>query len=172
MKRKLVGVVLVVLLTVMAVTAFGEETWDDYYGYNEALFVVRPQVNFYQSKNGNKIGTLTFGTRLTYISTDGSRSLVEDNQGRTGYIDNCFIAFCEDKVLWLSAGTELSPQPRMKSTDFGYAACGRRAKEKALILFYDGDYMYIVTEEGYSGYVYRYDSRIEPYIEEIPEANG
>lgn len=123
------------------------------------LCVLRPQISLYES-SGKSL--LKFGDELTLLKKEGEESRVITKDGRKGYVDTGYIAYVYDKV-YFEGHVNVSPKPAMENWDFGSKAGGWRIAEMALVLFYEGDYMYVVTEEGCTGYVYLYDEAIIPY---------
>lgn len=129
-----------------------------------SLRVVRPHVRLMTGKgDGRLLAQLDFGTEVQLLLHDGDYCLVtEPNSGATGYIATMYLVKALE-VIWITEeGVSLSPRPGMTSWDYGYGAGGTRMNEMALVLFEDsgGYYWYIVTENGFSGYIYRYDPAI------------
>lgn len=164
---KAVMVLLIATFTFFTYTASSAEDgsliqWtDNVYSKKEEtkLCVLRPKISLYES-TGKSL--LKFGDELTLLKKEGDQSKVITEDGREGYVDTGYIAYVYDKV-YFEGHVNVSPKPRMENWDFGSKAGGWRIEETALVLFYEGDYMYVVTEEGCTGYVYIYDEAIIPY---------
>ena len=137
---------------------------NNYTGNNNPLRVARPSVRMTSEKGtGRLLITLHFGDKVTLLLQEGDYCLVtEPNSGATGYVATQYLVYAK-QYIWLGqSGVALSPRPGMTSFDLGYAAGGMRTNEEAIVLYedYGGSYWYVVTEDGYSGYVYRYDPAI------------
>ena len=174
MMKRFVTFLMVVVVFFVGTIAFAADgtlsQWSssNSYDVNTDLRVIRPTARMTSEKGtGRLLKQLEFGDKVTLLQQDGDYCLVcEATSGATGYVATQYLAYAL-KFIWLgSNGVALSPKPGMTSWDFGYAAGGMRTNEEAVVLYedYGGYYYYIVTEGGYSGYVYKYDSAISYII--------
>lgn len=129
---------------------------------SEPVYLVsRPAINFRNQETNELFKQLTFGTQLKVIEQNGKYTTVEAPDGTVGIVSTGFIVPCYYPVIYIdSEGVWLSPVPGLEPSDFSYGACGLRWEEKALILFEESDYIFIVTEEGFSGYISKNDTHI------------
>ena len=166
MKRTFALVILVALLVtaIVPVVHAGHSVM--------GVFVVRPKVYLNSKKGSGHIRYLPFGTHVEILEYEYDYCRVrvlddeseEENKDEIGYIYTGYLDYVIEKV-WLmnddgSGGVALSILPNMNPGEFGYAAGGRRINEAAFVLFEQGDYQFVVTQEGYSGYIYKYDRNV------------
>ena len=133
------------------------------------LCVLRHKISLNSKKGSDRIKYLEFGTKLNILSYENDYCKVQDPENDIGYVYTGYIGFV-NRRLWLTndngtGGVVLSYWPNMKSTDFGYAAGGKRINELALVLYEQDYYWYVVTNEGCSGYIYKYDPNVITYEE-------
>ena len=169
MKRFVAFILVVVMFsfgTAMAsdgtLTQWISSSPNNYTGNNNPLRVARPSVRMTSEKGtGRLLITLHFGDKVTLLLQEGDYCLVtEPNSGATGYVATQYLVYAK-KHIWLGqSGVALSPRPGMTNFDFGYAAGGMRTNEEAIVLYEDYDYWYVVTEDGFSGYLSKYDPAI------------
>ena len=166
MKRRIFALVIIcsLLLTAFLPLAKAE------YGVGD-LLVLRPKISLNSNKGSNRIKYVEFGTELELISYeyDYCKVRLKNEPETIGYLYTGYIGYAMD-ILWLTnddktGGVALSILPNLRSTDFGYAAGGKRMSEMAIVLYEQGDYLYVVTNEGCSGFIYRYDSNVISYEE-------
>lgn len=128
--------------------------------YSENLCVLRPSIILREAKNSSAKGTkITFGTKLQLINYEGEwckvRTVKDDQTGyvKTGYIGNVLLKIKLE-------GASLSPYPGMNDSHFASAVGGERSGEIGLVLFEQGDFFYVVSEEGCTGWIHRYDEGV------------
>ena len=167
MKRRLIVLITicVLLLTAIVPAIQADRSF-------KSVYVVRPKVYLNSKKGSGHIRYLPFGTPVEILQYEYdyckvrviNNELEEEEKEEIGYIYTGYLDYVLEKV-WLmnydnSGGVALSILPKMHPGDFGYAAGGRRWNEQAFVLFEDGDYQFVVTQEGYSGYIYKYDPNV------------
>lgn len=119
-----------------------------------SFYVARPHIKL-RSPDSDDFTQLTFGNRVTIEQTysDG-HSLVTTDDGITGLVTTGFIVQTQYPLIIIdSVGCFLSYKTGLDANDFGYGACGQRWEEIAIILFEKDGYFFIITEEGFSGFV-------------------
>lgn len=142
---------------------------DEQYVQKEAepvLCVLRPKITLYASKGKGRNDSLKAGEEVTVLSQEGEWCYISTNDGRTGFVKTRYIGYVIAKIRLNEVGVCLSPRPGMTSMDFGAASGGERQNENAFVLEEQGDFWYVVTDEGYSGWVNRYDENIVAYEEQ------
>lgn len=167
MFKRMVTWTLLVLMVCMVSFATAEnvlDVWTDSQ-YNEEsssenLFVLRPSIMLREAKKTSAKGTkLTIGTELELISYEGEWCKVQTVKGdQTGYVKTGYIGNVIMKIKL--EGASLSPYPGMNDSHFASAVGGERSGEIGLVLFEQGDYFYVVSEEGCTGWVHRYDEGV------------
>ena len=125
-----------------------------------SLYLLRPRVSLNNEKGRDKIADIYFGEELTLLSQEGDYCKVSTQNGQCGYVETGYIGYAMYKIYLGSGGVPLAYKAGLCERDFGSAAGGKRYNEEALVLFEEGDYLYIVTDEGCSGYVNRYNPNI------------
>ena len=137
-----------------------EKEEDTYY----VLRVLRPKISLSSEKGGGeRIAWLTFGERLQMLSYEGKYCKVKDANENVGYVYTGYVDYTMAAILWFKGdhgGVSISPRPGMQPTDFGYAAGGTRMSERAIVMYSVDSYLYVITEEGCSGFVYQNDPDI------------
>ena len=131
------------------------------------IYVVRPHIK-YVFDNG-EFTRLTFGEKVTVNELQGEYAFIETEDGQSGKVTVGFLAPSYYPILWFDeVGCYMSPTPGLTSSDYAYGACGMRYEERVIILMEEDDYWFVVTEEGYSGYVYKFDPHIQLYVDQVP----
>ncbi len=131
-----------------------------------SLRVIRPEVRMTSEKGGGAtVKVLQFAEEVILIRQEGDYCLVRDCVGFAGFVATGYLV-ANAKKVWLGNQVALSPKPGMTCWDFGFAAGGIRSNELALIIFDDegGYYSFLVTEDGFSGYVFKYDPEVKVVI--------
>ncbi len=162
--------VLAILVMVIMATAIGlaedgsliQWTDDQYVVENQEMMlcVLRPRISLYENKSKGKLMDLYSGDILTLLEQDGQWCKVQTEGGQQGYVSTGYIGYVYYKIYLSSHGVSLSHQTGMNENDLGSASGGKRYREEAMVLYEQGDYLYVVTSEGCSGFVYRYDPGI------------
>ena len=135
---------------------------------NEVLvYVVRPQVIGRNANNPEELVAFNFGAKLKYLGEVkleyGDYALVKDNYG-TYLIKKPYLYYADYMLLKIdSEGVCLSPNSTISDGEFGYCAGGMRYDEDAIILFEETNSYYIVTSEGFSGFVDKENPHIVAY---------
>ncbi len=124
----------------------------------QEFYVVRPQVLGRNASNPDDLVAFNFGTKLwlfgDYRDQNGEYAVVRDSTGFNYLIKKPYIYYANYKMLKIDdVGICLSPIQSIAENDFGYCAGGMRYDEEAIILFELEDSFYIVTSEGFSGFV-------------------
>lgn len=158
-RRTIFTLVIICIITITAI--FAAANAEDYAG---ELVVLRPKIYLNSKKGSGHIKYIQFGTKLKLLSYEYDYCKVEEPDGDVGYVYTGYIGYAIEKIELTdndgTGGVALSIAPNMSPTDFGYAASGKRMQESAFVLYEDGDYLYIITNEGCSGFVYKYDPNI------------
>ena len=155
--KKIICVVLAILLCATVTCCFAED--NDYARFEpleEPLYYIcRPNVKCRSLENPEDFVTLHFGEKVKILEKREEYTDIEYGDGEKGYVTTGFIAETSYPMIYIAKDAQqyLSPFPLMTPSDFGYGACGLRWDERALILFEIGNYYFIVTEEGFSGYI-------------------
>lgn len=166
MKRMFAVLVAFILSIMMITTCVAEEAIID--ATNETTYyVVRPHVKFVLENDENS--TLSFGDKVIITDQKDNYAFIESEDGQKGRVTIGFIVPSNYPIIWLDeVGCFISPTPGLTSSDFGYGACGQRYEERAIILFEEEGYFFIVTDEGFSGYILKNDPHISLYTGQIP----
>ena len=172
--RRLLRTVAIALIAVIAILVLFALTSAKADEGKYQLYVLRPKISLNARKGSERIKYLTFGTELTLLSHEYDYCKVEDPEGDVGYVQTGFIGYAVE-LLWLNNGSDnsgvfISPERGMNPSMFGYAACGQRMSEMAIVLYeVDDKYYFVVTEQGCAGYVYKYNVNIQPYAYHVWE---
>lgn len=155
--KKIICVVLAILLCCMTTCCLAENN-----GYSRfepaamsTYYICRPNVKCRNMENPEEFVTLHFGEKVTVKMVNEEYTDIVYGDGEKGYVITGFIVETSYPMIYIAKDAQqyLSPFPLMTPSDFGYGACGLRWDERALILFEIGNYYFIVTEEGFSGYI-------------------
>ena len=163
MKRFFIFVVTFVVLTTLSITSFAESVAQP---QDETLYYIsRPSVKL-RSLEDDSFIVLHFGDKVNIVENRDELTIVEDENGNIGKVTTAFIVAVYYPLIYLDeVGCFLSPMPHLTASDYGYGACGQRYSEVALILFESEGYFFIVTEEGYCGFISAEDPHISLYAE-------
>lgn len=132
------------------------------------IYVLRPNVKFVH-ENG-EFERLHFGEVVEVTDQQDTYAFIKTLDGKTGKVTVGFLGITHYPMLWLDKeGCFLAPVPGLEPKDFTYGACGQRWEEKAIVLLEDGDFFFIVTEEGFSGYLRKDDPHLQLYTGQVPE---
>ena len=171
---KLTFSLIVALLCVMifsTFTAIAEETASvaPYEPLEESVtYILRPNVKFVH-ENG-EAETLHFGEVVEVTDLQDTYAFIKTSDGKTGKVTVGFLGLTNYPMLWVDKeGCFLSPVPGLEPSNFCYGACGQRWEEKAIVILEDGDYFFIVTDEGFSGYVRKDDPHLHLSEGQVPE---
>ena len=169
--KKIICIVLSLLLSMVFVTCFAE-TEDDNFGNPFAVseeptyYICRSNVKCRSLENEEEFVTLHFGEIVNILEKQEEYTIIEYGDGQKGKVTTGFIVETFFPMLYIGPSTYLSPIAYMTPADFGYGACGMRYEERAIVLFQEEAYLFIVTEEGFSGYVRADTPTLSVYIEE------
>ena len=157
-------VVTLVVFTVLSITCFAEsiaQPQDEI-----SFYISRPNVKL-RSLVDDSVTVLHFGDKVNIIENQDELTIVETEDGTTGKVTTAFIVAINYPLIYLDeVGCFLSPMPHLTASDYGYGACGQRYSEAALILFESEGYFFIVTEEGYCGFISAEDPHFILYYAE------
>ena len=155
--KKVICIVLTLILCITAVTCFAESDPTERFGKNEepTYYICRPNVKCRSLENPEDFVTLHFGEEVKILEQRGEYTDIEYGDEQKGYVTTGFIAEVYYPMLYIAKDAQqyLSPFPTMNETDFGYGAGGLRWDERAIVIYAIEDYFYIVTEEGFCGYI-------------------
>ena len=164
--KRIFALLVTLTLCIMTFTPCVAEATTVFEG-EEIYYVVRPHIKFVMEDGEST--RLSFGDKVTVTSTQDNYAFIETADGQKGKVTIGFIMPITYPMLWLDEiGCYLSPQIGLDSTSFGYGACGQRYEERALILFESDGYYFIVTDEGYSGFISVDDPHIALYTDQVP----
>ena len=129
-------------------------------------YIIRPNVKCRSLENDEEFVTLHFGEEVKILERNDEYTCIEYGEGQKGKVTTGFIIATEYPILYLSSiGVYLSPISGLKPTDLGYGAGGLRWEERAIVLYAEDEYLYIVTEEGFSGFTNALSPEISLFIE-------
>ena len=132
------------------------------------IYVLRPNVKF--ALESGEFDTLHFGEIVEVTEHEDSYAFIKTSDGRTGKVTIGFLGLTHYPMLWLDKeGCFLAPTPGLEPKDFCYGACGQRWEERAIVILEDADFFFIVTDEGFSGYVRKDDPHLHLYEGQVPE---
>ena len=119
-----------------------------------AFYVVRPQV-LVRVPNSDEVVALNFGTKLWFIDEPNEEYVhVRDCSGIEYLIRKPYVYYANYQLLSIdSEGVCLSPIESIKENEYGFCAGGMRYDEDAIIIFETQASYYIVTSEGFSGFI-------------------
>ena len=165
MKRLLIIVLSVLLGLIVVGSCVAEESFLE--ATDEPVYYIsRPIINFRGLKKNEVLTSLTFGTQVKILERNEEYTTVETPDGTIGKVSTGFIVPCYYPIIYTDAeGVWLSPVPGLTPSDYAYGACGLRWEEKAIILFEQDGYLFIVTEEGFGGYILKDNPHISIYSE-------
>jgi hypothetical protein len=134
----------------------------------QSFYVVRPQVLGRNANNTDELVAFNFGTKLwfqgDYKDENGEYAIVRDIHGFNYLIRKPYIYYANYEKLRIDKeGICLSPLPQIQEGEFGFCAGGMRYDEDAIILYETEDLFYVVTSEGFSGYVSKDNPHIVSY---------
>ena len=126
----------------------------------ELELLVLPQLKM---RTNNGTYQFHFGEAVTLLEENSHdrKCKVRTATGQEGWLETKYLAW--GYLIYINGGTNLSFKPGMRDTEFGCAACGWRMHEIAVVLWEYKDYLFIVTEDGFSGWVYKYDQELTLY---------
>ncbi len=165
--KKIFAVLVAFILSIMMITTCVAEEAIIEATDETTYYVVRPHIKFVFD-NG-EFTRLSFGEKVTVTDQKDEYAFIETEDGQKGKVTIGFIAPTNYPIIWIDeVGCFLSPTPGLTPSDFGYGACGQRYEEKAIIILETDDYFFIVTDEGFSGYILKNDPHISLYTGQIP----
>ena len=155
--RRILCILLTALLVVTPAICIGESTNQNPFERSEqpTYYICRPSVKCWSLENSEEYATLQFGEKISIILSHGEYTDIQYQDGKTGYVTTGFIVETYYPMIYLATDARVyfSPVPGLTAADFGYGACGLRWDERAIILFEQDGYLFLITEAGYAGYV-------------------
>ena len=131
-------------------------------------YVARPEIAF--DTGADEIETLSFGEPVTLEDINGAYALVKTQDGRIGLVYKGYLAQSEYPLLWVDKeGFNLACMAGLNDENFGSAICGRASNERAVVATSLGQYIFIITESGLSGYTMNTNPHVTYYVDQVPE---
>lgn len=167
--KRILALFIATLLCVMTFSTFTAMAENEPYERNDGMIcVLRPNVKFVF--DDGEFTTLHFGDEVEIMKFEDTYAFVRTSDGKLGKVTVGFLGNTCYPMLWLDKeGCYLSPITGLTPNDFYYGACGLRWEERAIVLIEDGEYFFIVTDEGFSGYVRKDDPHLHLYTGQVPE---
>lgn len=162
--KKVICIVITLILCIMAVSCFAEaESENPFARANEpTYYICRPNVICRSLDNPDDSVTLHFGEKVKILNPSGKYTDIEYGDGQKGYVITGFIAESYYPMIYIAEDAQqyLILYPNLTEKNFGYAAGGLCWDSHAIVMYIFGDYLFVVTEEGFCGYI----PKDSPYI--------
>ena len=186
MKRFFCFVATLILLTVTCTICTAEEETNPILEKGEVRYLnSRNLYGIRDASDTSKQDSVMFGQELNIIENQGEYCIVEYTELMYDHDESYNLIVAENKkrgIFRTSAivetpyplifiddvGCDLSYKPGLKRKDFGFASGGHSRNTIAIILFETDDgYIYIVTKDGYSGYVKSTNTHISVFDKQL-----
>ncbi|MBR6252989.1 MAG: hypothetical protein IKR04_04030 [Clostridia bacterium] len=169
--KRIISLFLATLLCVMMFSTFTAAAEGEPFERNDGMIcVLRPNIKCVYDDGDST--TLHFGEEVEVWNFEDTYAIIKTADGKMGKVTVGFIGTTCYPILWIDReGCFLSPMTGLQPTDFYYGACGQRWEERAIVLIEDGDYFFIVTDEGFSGYVRKDNPHLHLYTGQVPEGS-
>ncbi|MBR3281628.1 MAG: hypothetical protein IKI57_07350 [Clostridia bacterium] len=153
--KKILCIVLTLILCATVFSCLAEEDEGLFTPNSEpTCYLCRPNVKCRSLENNEEFVTLHFLEEVKILERRGEYTNIEYDDGKTGYVTTGFIVETYYPLIYIGeTPVYLSPKPGMTPEEFGYGACGMRYEEIAIVLFEQDGYYFVVTEEGFNGFI-------------------
>ena len=153
--KKILCIVITMILCTTVFSCFAEEEENLFVpGSEPTYYLCRPNVKCRSLENSEDFVTLHFLEKVRILERRGEYTDIEYGDGEKGYVTTGFIAETYYPLIYIGeTPVYLSPRPGMTPEEFGYGACGMRYEEVAIVLFEQDGYLFVVTEEGFNGFI-------------------